>query len=259
MIIQNYGYRIIVGMTTWPKRIDHIEPSIRSILLQKQKPYIFYLVLSEQEFPNKVLPKFINDYLKEYPNFKLLWVKENLYQFKKNIPILKLYKNRSDIVYFSADDDVCYHENYIKTLYEKFIALNINGDTLLTWHFPWEEFILKTTNYKNNEHIRLIGWCEIFKPSFFNNIVTSITENDIKVNYFNKNAWISEDLWISYNLQQAGITFVQDDYSELEQLVEKTENENNNPLSKIYLGIPDSIMFNNVKELYNRKKLIYGV
>ena len=59
--INNKNYRIIVGLTSWKKRINVLEPTIKSICEQIRTPDIFYLVLSKKEFPNlnTDLPKYI--------------------------------------------------------------------------------------------------------------------------------------------------------------------------------------------------------
>ena len=57
--------RVIVSMTTYPKRIKNIPFVIDTILKQTIKPYKIVINLSEEEYPekNKSLPKEINNYI----------------------------------------------------------------------------------------------------------------------------------------------------------------------------------------------------
>lgn len=240
---------LICGMTTWKERINYIECPLWHICKQVLQPDIFYLVLSEVDFPNKEadLPQFIFSYLKKYSFFKILWVKDNIKQFKKNIPILKKHWN-DNIVYYSLDDDVLYDKYYLYKTYRLFSYFNKTDDTIITYNFGWpsENPIWYDINYK-----RVIGKFEILKPSFFKNKnVLDITEDDIK----NSNNWISEDWWITYNLRknkELAWKFI--NYKFLNNLYKNYYLSNKNPLLDIYVEIKDKDKFKNIIKLYNSK------
>lgn len=246
------NYDIIVSMTTWKKRIDFIEKPIESICNQTAKIYKFYLVLSLKEFPDKKIPDFIIEYLNKYDFFEILWVENNIKQFKKNLPVLEKYWNRNDVVIFTADDDIYYKENYIATLYD--ILRTENENTILTYNFGWP--LEKPVIFADYNKKRVIGKFEILIPSFFNNkIVLNINEDDIKDA---KTNWISEDWWISYNLlnnNKLQWKFLK--YEVLYNLIEFIKDNEINPLENYWIKITDEEKLSNVIKLYNKKQLEY--
>ena len=78
--------KIIVSMTSWPKRIKNVSTVINSLLNQNIKPDLIELNLSIEEFPNKEkdLPEDINILLsKKY--IEINWEEKNTGVFKKII------------------------------------------------------------------------------------------------------------------------------------------------------------------------------
>lgn len=240
---------IIVGITSYPGRINYINLTLQSLFHQSLKPDIIYLVLCEKEFQNKEkdLPEFLIDLTKTNPNFKILWVKENLKQFKKNIPIIKKYKDRNDVVIFTADDDVVYDKKYIETVYGLFKLNNETEKTVITWDFPWNSVNKYLYKYEKKPVV-VVGFCEAYRPTFFNSILLDITEEDI-----NTKKWISEDLWVTYNLIQNHVKFKEFPYKTLLSLI-KTDSKISNitPLYDIHVKTIDPDKKTNIKELYKK-------
>lgn len=216
--------KVIVGMTSWPNRIQFIQPTIFSIINQVYTPDLFYLILSEKEFPNKEkdLPQYILDFKNQYNFFKIEWTTDNLKNFKKNIPLIRKYFNDTSVVLYIIDDDIYYKKFYINDTLKRFEKLNQKNPTVITWNFPW------TNGTWNNdpEGRRLVGSFEILKPQFFKPIVYSITESDL-----NRYEYLSEDNWISYNLQKNKITFELLPYNNLMTYIEYTNAQNIDALS----------------------------
>lgn len=108
--------RIIVSMTSYPKRINNVGKSIY-LLLSKQtkKPDEIHLWLAEPEFPNreKDLPQDLQAIL-IHPKFKLHWLPKNTYCHKRH-EIFK-YTTDEDLV-FIFDEDVRYNDKLIETVY----------------------------------------------------------------------------------------------------------------------------------------------
>lgn len=253
----NKKYQLIVSMTTWKKRINFCYDALNSICNQLLKPDVFYLVLSTKEFPNKLndLPPFIHTLLNTYPFFKLLWINNNIKQFKKNLPILSKYWNNPNVLIFTTDDDIFYKNTYLNNVYEKFLELNPNiPDTILTYDFGWPANNPETYDSANNT-TRLIGSFEVLYPPFFiSDIVLKIEPKDI-----NSNIWISEDWWITYNLMQnKKLQWHKCEFNFLINLLNIDFKFNNvSPLYEKYYKLSNETILNNVKHLYINKSEIY--
>ena len=109
--------KVIVSLTSWPKRIHNVPYVINSILQNTVKPDQIVLNLSEEEFPGKELD--LPDVLMDFVNkrvLELLWTPGNLKAFKKFIPTMKKYP---DDVIIAIDDDFIYPEDFIETFVTK--------------------------------------------------------------------------------------------------------------------------------------------
>lgn len=241
--------KIIVGLTSYPARINNLAPTLESIFSQNAKIDKIYLVLSIKEFPNlkNDVPEYLLNYTNVQNNFEILFVENNLKQFKKNLPLLKMYENRNDIIIFTIDDDKIYKNNYISTVYSFLIENNKKCPSVITWKFPWEDYVKQICHYNNNEEIRLVGWCEAIIPSFFTyKPIYSLTEEMI-----NTQTWISEDHFITCNLKHNNINFVQFPYNMLISLVTDYKENEIKPLLDKYKNLRDDVLVNNVKNLFN--------
>lgn len=104
--------QIIVSMTSYPKRIKYVSIVINDFLSKQTiKPNIFYLWLSQQDFPNKQndLPLQLLESIQKY-KIKLQWLKDNLYSFKR----FMVYPQHYDDYCIFIDDDVLYSPQIIQ-------------------------------------------------------------------------------------------------------------------------------------------------
>ncbi len=109
--------KIIVTLTSFPKRINTVSKTINTILRQSVKPDKIILWLAKEEFP-KGKSELPEDLLKlEKLGLTIDWC-ENLLSYKKLIPTLRLYPN--DII-ITADDDIYYEEDWIESLYSQYL------------------------------------------------------------------------------------------------------------------------------------------
>ena len=109
--------KIIVSLTSYPKRIKVVHNAIKSIIEQTMKADKIILWLAEEEFPNKE---------KDLP-YELLCLKDfglvidwcdDIKSYKKLIPTLKKYPN--DII-VTADDDNIYPKYWLEKLYNSYL------------------------------------------------------------------------------------------------------------------------------------------
>lgn len=108
--------RIIVSLTSYPKRIGTVDKVIKTLLIQTMKPDKIVLWLSEEEFEERNLP----EQLLKLCQFglEIQWVTDDLKPHKKYYYAVQEYLN--DIV-ITVDDDMYYHPELIETLYHSYI------------------------------------------------------------------------------------------------------------------------------------------
>lgn len=94
---------LIASLTSFPARIEHVWITIESLFQQSYKPWKVVLVLAEEEFPGKKLPKTLEDQVDR--GLEIIWVSRNTRSFKKLLPVKEKYPS-SYIVTF--DDDIIY-------------------------------------------------------------------------------------------------------------------------------------------------------
>jgi hypothetical protein len=158
-------HKIIISMTSWKKRINTLGNIIYNIIKKQTiKPDIFYLSLSEEEFPlkEKELP---HDLLLiiQYFNIKLIWIKKNIYVHKRH-EIFKDNNHYNDFIFF-FDDDSLYEPTIIENTL-KYYNNNKKYDKLIINYVPYDRhyFINKIDKYPvriSTNHIpnKLNAWC----------------------------------------------------------------------------------------------------
>ena len=109
--------KLIVSLTSYPRRINVVSLVIDSLLRQSLKPDMVILWLAEDEFPEKErdLPKTLLRYVKF--GLTIRWY-HNIRSYKKIIPALSFYPN--DII-VTADDDSIYPEYWLERLYISYL------------------------------------------------------------------------------------------------------------------------------------------
>ena len=109
--------QLIVSLTSFPARINYVSKAINTLLQQSLKPDRLLLWLAESQFPNKE-----NDLPKELLALKELGLEikwcEDLRSYKKLVPALREFPN--DVI-VTADDDIYYPKNWLKSLYEAYL------------------------------------------------------------------------------------------------------------------------------------------
>lgn len=109
---------LIVSLTSFPARIETVQHTVASILLQSHKPDKVILWLAPEQFPGGTasLPKGLLA-LRKY-GLTIGWCRD-IRSFKKLIPSLRKYP---DAVIVTADDDLYYERNWLKILYKEYKA-----------------------------------------------------------------------------------------------------------------------------------------
>jgi len=108
--------KVVVSLTSYPKRIKSVDKVIKTLLIQTMKPDKIVLWLSEKEFAEKSLPEELLK-LCRY-GLKIQWLSDDLKSHKKYYYAVQEYRN--DII-ITVDDDMYYHPELIETLYHSFL------------------------------------------------------------------------------------------------------------------------------------------
>lgn len=103
--------RVVAALTSHPGRIRNAWISIECLLRQSSPPDRLILVLSEEEFPEQVLPWRIRNQLKR--GLDLLWVSRNGRSFDKLLPLLKRFPEAAVITF---DDDKFFPPDLVEKL-----------------------------------------------------------------------------------------------------------------------------------------------
>lgn len=113
-----HNKRIIISLTSWPKRVSNIKTTISSLMNQTLKPDLIELNLSKDEFTNmeQDIPEDLLSFIFENKDVvEINWVNGNSGVFKKIIPTLKKFYGE-DYYLLSVDDDCFYRKDYIQRM-----------------------------------------------------------------------------------------------------------------------------------------------
>lgn len=100
-----------VSIASYPKRLHFVPAVFESLARQTVQPRHAFLVLSDEDFPNRVLPDFILSLVER--GVEIVWVKNNSFAVKKLMPI---YQKKPDYAICTLDDDTIYGPQVIEGL-----------------------------------------------------------------------------------------------------------------------------------------------
>lgn len=105
---------VVVSLTSIPKRISTVWMTIESILRQSVPPAAVVLVLSEQQFPRRNIPRSLSRYASRGVTF--IWEEGDIGSFKKLLPALSMFP---DSHILTVDDDAIYRRDMISLFLQK--------------------------------------------------------------------------------------------------------------------------------------------
>lgn len=113
--------KILVGLTTWRKRVHNVMRVLDSIMHQTIVPDEIILSVSTQDFPHMRddFPEDLNQYIDNNPKIKLKWFVENYKGWKKHLGMLECAED--DDLMICIDDDHLYPGNFIEILYKSYL------------------------------------------------------------------------------------------------------------------------------------------
>ena len=184
--------KLIVSLTSYPKRINVVPLVIDSLLRQSLKPDMVIIWLSEEEFPQREhsLPKRLRRYTKFGLHIK--WCK-NLKSYKKLIPALLEYP---DDIIVTADDDIRYPENWLEAMY----SAHLIHRNEIVCHYAYQPHfeeqtanaspdIIKTSGPLTETQIIGTGGGALFPPH-------SLYDDTTNIEFFQNISPHNDDYWI---------------------------------------------------------------
>lgn len=102
---------VVVSLTSFPARIEHTWIAISSILAQNVRPERVVLVLAEDEFPEREVPRSLKR-LERY-GLEILWTEKNGRSYNKLVPT---YLGFPGLTIVTIDDDVMYGRDVLTIL-----------------------------------------------------------------------------------------------------------------------------------------------
>jgi len=157
----------VVSIASYPKRSHFLPAVFEALSKQTVLPNKWILVLSEEEWPDLILPKYIKKLVQR--NVEIIWVKNNTYAVKKLLPVMEKYPDYGVI---TLDDDQIYHPGIIANLVKNEYAgkscitghigmiLHKKGQTLNMMFREKERASEKTPPHQ----VYFIGWGGVYYP-----------------------------------------------------------------------------------------------
>ncbi len=146
---------ITVSITSYPKRINNLHITVKSVLKQTIRPKKIIIWLFKDEFPDGInmLPKKLTNLFKY--NVEVKFIDTNL---KSHLKYYYVFKNFPDNYIITLDDDIIYYPNTIERLLKMH---KMNPNTICA-------NVAKKIEIKNNEFLPYNKW-NIIKNKEINN------------------------------------------------------------------------------------------
>lgn len=195
--------KIVISLTSYPKRIKTVGNVIVSLLNQTIKPDKVVLWLGEDKFPGKEsdLPKKLVD-LEKY-GLTIAWCKD-LRSYTKLIPALKAYPE--DII-ITVDDDTYYSPNLVERLFASYATdkqcihsnyvrkIRYGSDgTIAPYRAWWTE---RSGGSKSHANL-LLGYSGVLYPPHV------LDDEVLNIEMFQRIAPFADDLWFWAMAVKAG-------------------------------------------------------
>lgn len=175
---------VIVSLTSWTERINHVKIVIESIMNNNRQPDKVYLNLSSTEFKNINLPDDLINYFNTDKRLIINWVDgENTKPMKKIFPILK-YLDDDDII-IDADDDILFPRDFIESRLADF---KTHGGGCCITSNP-------KTSIGFNGRMKVMSAMSLFTKKMLKNWEKILTENIIRT--YNDDRTYLHLLWLN--------------------------------------------------------------
>lgn len=238
--------RVVFSLTSFPERINSVQKTIKSLMLQTYKPDMIVLWLAKSQFENTVIP----ESLKELEQFGLTvrFCELDLKSHKKYYYAMKEFRN--DII-ITFDDDIIYGEKVVERLIKKhnrfpncvvadsakLIAIDKNDN--IKAYDTWKNISSVGVHKPSMRLMAMTGSGCLYPPS-------CMPEQTFDIELMEKLSFSADDIWMKYNQILAGIKVIKsyrnhrtyivtDDYQkESLSMINCLDGENDRIIKKIF-------------------------
>ena len=198
--------KVIASLTTLPDRIEHLEPTLRSLLDQTRPPDEIVLAVPQISLRQRQ-PYSIPDYLSQFSTLRILRTKTDWGPATKFIPIVQeeLAAGRSDTLIMILDDDRTYPSDAIET-YLRYhdrlpdAALCFRGGPMPRNFYWFVPKLFLGTRIREPRRVAVITGCGsyLIQPRFFDSALWDYARAPASAFYM-------DDIWISGQLDRRGV------------------------------------------------------
>ncbi len=182
--------KIIVSLTSFPKRINKVWMVVETMFNQTHKPDKVILTLSELQFPDKKIPQKLLEQTQR--GLEIIWTKDDIRSHKKYYYTMQKYPNS---IVITVDDDVLYEKSLIKKLihfnkiYPNCILCNWGSIKIGNEYKNWENLLFqhKSPSY----YVLQIGVGGVLYPP------NSLYKDVFKKEYFLDMCPLADDIWLN--------------------------------------------------------------
>lgn len=182
--------KIIVSITSFPKRINKVWMVIETMFNQTHQPDKIVLTLSELQFKDKKIPKKLLEQVER--GLEIIWTKDDIRSHKKYFYVMQKYPNS---IIITIDDDILYEKSLIKKLthfnsiYPNCILCNWGTVKKGNEYNNWENLLLQ---YKSPSYnVLQIGVGGVLYPP--NSLYKDVFRKDI----FLEICPLADDIWLN--------------------------------------------------------------
>lgn len=203
-LLSNDG-KIIVSLTSFPKRIEKVWMVIESIFNQTHKPDKIVLTLSELQFPEKKIPQKLLEQTKR--GLEIIWTEDDIRSHKKYYYVMQKYPNA---IILTVDDDILYEKSLIEKLlefHEKYptcILCNWGAIKVGKEYIHWRNLLLKLK--EPSYEILQIGVGGVLYPP--NSLYKDVFRKDVFLDI----CPLADDLWLNAMAVLNNTKIVKTDY-----------------------------------------------
>lgn len=183
--------KIIVSLTSFPKRINKVWMVIETIFNQTYKPDKIILTLSELQFPDKKIPQKLFEQTQR--GLEVIWTNDDIRSHKKYFYTMQKYP---DSIVITIDDDVLYEKSLIETLikfhqkYPDCILCNWGAVKKGKDYVEWKNLLFEKRE-KPSLDVLQIGVGGVLYPS------NSLYEDVFRKDIFLEICPLADDIWLN--------------------------------------------------------------
>lgn len=201
----NVSEDIVVSLTSFPARINHVWKVIKCLKNQDVRPRKIILWLSKDQFPDAMIPSNLQKEIDDV--FSIVFVGDDIRSHKKYYYAMRSYPQN---VIITVDDDVFYKQNMISSLLEihklKPHSIVANTTSIISYN---KNSLMKYNNWERNynpkecENLIQIGVGGVlYPPGCLHSLVL---EKDV----FMSLAPLADDIWLNAMARLKGTHIIQ--------------------------------------------------